>query len=186
MNNDYTLRYPIGKFECPEIITEVHVHSWIKDIEEFPQKVKALTEFLSDKEKNWFYRPDGWSIKQVVHHCADSHSYSLTRFKLILTEDCPTVRPYFEARWAELIDSLDDDLSHTYLLLEGLHYRWALLLKNLSETDYKREFYHPEAEKTFTLEENIGIYAWHCRHHLAHIEQALKSKGKHGSINQNE
>lgn len=172
------LRFPIGAFQKPHNIDAATIQHWIQVIQQFPQQVKTLVQSLSTVQINWRYRPNGWTIKQVVHHCSDSHINSWIRFKLALTEDSPTIRPYLEERWAELSDSLDNDLSDTLLLLEGLHNKWAKLLSGLSTTDLEREFVHPEHGRRFSLKETIGIYAWHCQHHLAHIELALKVKGK--------
>lgn len=173
------LQFPIGRFVVPSEIQTTDIEQWIAEIASFPQRLAALTERLSSRELNWRYRPDGWTIKQVVHHCADSHMNSVMRFKLALTEDAPTIRPYMEDRWAELPDSLDDQVSHTLELLNGLHYRWVLLLKTLSKSDLDRTFVHPEHGQIFTLKETIANYAWHCAHHLAHVEQALAEKGKY-------
>lgn len=173
----HKLKYPVGIFLKPEIISEEQKNIWIDDIEQFPFLVESITKNLSLTQLNWSYRPNGWNIKQVVHHCADSHMNSIIRFKLALTEDIPTIRPYFEDRWANLIDGNDDDLSNTLLLLKGLHAKLGQLLKNISDEDLKRTFVHPEHGKHFTLEETIGTYSWHCKHHLAHIQQAIDYKG---------
>lgn len=172
------LKYPIGK--CPKIddVSENDLKIWIAVIENFPTKIKALTSSLSIEELNWIYRPKGWSIKQVVHHCADSHINSFIRFKLALTEEVPTIKPYEEALWAELADGNSDDISPSLQIIEGLHARWVLLLKSLGNKELKRQFFHPENLKISSLEETIGVYAWHCNHHLAHIEQALLHKGQ--------
>ena len=142
-----------------------------------PKSIVSVTNNLSEIELNYKYRPDGWTIKQVVHHCADSHINSIIRFKLALTEDTPTIRPYFEDRFAELNDyreTIDTSVS----ILNGVHKKLGILLKNLSKEDLKREFVHPEHGKHFSVEETIGVYAWHSNHHLAHIKKALNSKGK--------
>lgn len=182
MNNQlYTiesLRFPIGEFQKPEDITQNYLDTWISAIEGFPEKIDKLTKNLSIKELNWIYRPDGWKIKQVVHHCADSHINSFVRFKLALTEEKPIIKPYEEDRWAELIDGVSDDLTASLQIIRGVHARWVLLLKSLDKKELKRQFIHPATNKTLSLEEVIGIYAWHCNHHLAHIEQALLYKGK--------
>lgn len=172
------LKYPIGKFIKPERINDHTIRQWIGDIEQFPKSLATLVAPLSTEQLNWRYRPEGWMIKQVVHHCADSHINSLIRFKLALTEDAPTIRPYFEDRWAELVDSLDDDLNDSLLLIKGLHSKWVTLLNSLSEQDLDKTFIHPEHGKSFTLRENIGIYAWHCNHHLGHVRQALAYRGE--------
>ena len=165
------LKYPIGQFVKPTIITQKHLDKWIEIIEVF-------TKGLTVEQLNWAYRPKGWNIKQVIHHCADSHMNSLIRFKLALTEETPIIRPYFEDRWANLIDSNNEDLNDTLMLLKGLHSKLGLLLKHISDKDLKREFIHPEHGRHFSLDETIGIYAWHCNHHYEHIKQALHYKGK--------
>ena len=171
------LKFPIGKFHRPDTITENDLVTWITTIENFPLKIKTLTETLSVEELNWIYRPKGWCIKQVVHHCADSHMNSFIRFKLALTEDVPTIKPYEEQLWAELADGNSNDISPSIQIIEGLHARWVLLLKSFGSTALKRQFFHPANLKISTLEETIGVYAWHCNHQLAHIEQALLHKG---------
>ncbi|MBC7847661.1 MAG: putative metal-dependent hydrolase [Flavobacterium sp.] len=175
-SNFENLKFPIGQFQRPESISQNDLEIWINDIEIFPSKIKHLTETLSVEELNWVYRPKGWNIKKVVHHCADSHINSFVRFKLALTEDVPTIKPYEEALWAELADGNSNDISPSIKIIEGVHTRWVLLLKSLGSTELKRQFFHPENLKIATLEETIGVYAWHCNHHLAHIEQALLHK----------
>ena len=181
MKNHLTLeklKFPIGKFHRPDPITENDLETWIATIENFPSKIKNLTSTLSVEELNWVYRPKGWSIKQVVHHCADSHINSIIRFKLALTEDVPTIKPYEEALWAELADGHSDNILPSLQIIEGVHARWVLLLKSLGKKELNRQFFHPENLKLASLEETIGVYAWHCNHHLAHIEQALLHKGQ--------
>lgn len=173
------LKFPIGKCtECKGASLK-QINSWILDIENFPNKVKEITQDLTIEQLNWKYRPDGWTIKQVVHHCADSHMNSFIRFKLALTEDIPAIRPYFEDRWAELPDSLDDNITTSIVLLTALHQKWVYLLRTLTTEQLQLEFVHPEHGQQFSLSENIGIYAWHCNHHFAHIENALKFKGSY-------
>lgn len=173
------LKFPVGEFQKPEQISDKHLDSWIKDIQSFPASVGGLLDGLTLEGLSWKYRPGGWSIKQVVHHCSDSHINSLMRFKLALTEEVPTIRPYYEDRWAELVDGVDDDLEDTMLLLWGLHGKWVKLLKSLTPDDLKREFIHPDSGRHISVAENIGIYAWHCRHHLAHVQQAIAAAGKY-------
>jgi hypothetical protein len=172
------LKFPIGK--CPKIddVSKNDLENWIATIENFPSKIKKLTSTLSVEELNWIYRPKGWSIKQIVHHCADSHINSFIRFKLALTEDVPTIKPYEEALWAELADGNSNDISPSIQIIQGVHARWVLLLKSLGVKELKRQFFHPENLKIASLEETIGVYAWHCNHHLAHIEQAILHKGQ--------
>ena len=172
------LKFPIGK--CPKIddVSKNDLETWISTIEAFPSKIKSLTETLSVEELIWLYRPKGWNIKQVVHHCADSHMNSFIRFKLALTEDVPTIKPYEEALWAELADGNSNNISPSLQIIESVHIRWVLLLKSLSSKELKRQFFHPANLKISSLEETIGVYAWHCDHHMAHIEQALLHKGQ--------
>lgn len=171
------LKFPIRRFTCPEEITHVHLETWKKTIADFPQEVKRKTENLSVTELNWKYRPNGWNIKQVVHHLADSHMNALIRLKLTLTEDAPVIRPYEETLWAELSDSLQNEIQSSLKIIEGVHERWSLLLDHLSENDWNRMYYHPQHQRLFSAKEGLGIYFWHCRHHVAHIEQALSYKG---------
>ena len=173
----YNLRFPIGEFEKPEEITPEHLKTWIASIESLPGRIESITKDLSDEELNYKYRPNGWSIRQVVHHCADSHINSITRFKLALTEKRPTIRPYHEDRFAKLID-YDEPLDAPISILKGVHQKLGILLNNFTEIDLKREFVHPEYGKLYSLEETIGLYAWHSNHHFAHIEQALHYKDK--------
>jgi hypothetical protein len=168
------LKYPIGKYQKPEVITNEILKNWISDISSFPQKLIIEVRLLSDEQLDTPYRPEGWSIRQVVHHCADSHMNSLIRFKLALTEEQPIIKPYFEDRWAEQIDSKSFSIEPSLKIIEGLHERWTVLLNNLNKEQLARTFIHPEHGKTFSILENIGIYAWHCNHHLAHITSAKK------------
>lgn len=177
MNDLENFQYPIGKFEKPKIISKDHIELWVSQIEQFPKKLNELVLALSNSELNWKYRQDGWTIKKVVHHCADSHMNSFIRFKLCLTEELPTIKPYFENKWAELPDTYETDISESLKIIEGLHARWTVLLKSLNSDDFQKEFIHPEHGKRFSIAENIGIYAWHCNHHSAHIEQAIRYKG---------
>jgi len=172
------LRFPIGEFSCPKNITKGTIENWINDIESFPSKLSQLTKKLTREELNWIYRPNGWTIKQVIHHCSDSHMNSFIRFKLALTENNPTVKPYEESKWAELIDSLDNNISDSLLIIQSVHKKWCMLLKNLSELDLTKTYYHPGNNATITLKEFIGLYAWHCNHHYEHIVQALHYKNK--------
>lgn len=169
------LKYPIGKFQKPESITKSHVEKWIKVIAEFPDELNREVKDLTAQELEKQYRPDGWTIKQVVHHCADSHMNSFIRFKLALTEKVPTIKPYVENLWAELPDSKNYPVKDSLKILEGLHARWSNLLKNLSDDDLEKEFIHPETNEKISLISNVGFYAWHCKHHLAHIINAKLS-----------
>lgn len=173
-NKIQKLKYPIGEFIKPEPIEESHLKEWIQIIENLPKELTALIEYLSIEQLNWQYRPSGWTIKQVAHHLADSHLNAWIRFKLALTEDNPTIRPYDEGKWALSSDALENDIQDSLLILKGLHLKWAKFLRNLSQEDLEKTFYHPESDKIFSIKETIGIYAWHSQHHLSHIKQALQ------------
>lgn len=169
------LKYPIGRFKKPEAFTNEFLKSAISIIDSFPEELKQKTEHLTDDQLDTPYRENGWTIRQVVHHCADSHINSIIRFKLALTEEKPTIKPYFEDRFAELPDSKDFPIEASLQILAGTHKRWVALLKSLSDEDLEKTFVHPEHNKEFSLKVNIAIYAWHCKHHLAHIT-SLKNK----------
>lgn len=173
-----SLRYPIGKQKKSEKFSDDQINDWINTIETFPSEIREVTKSLSSEELDWRYRPDGWTIRQVVHHCADSHMNSIIRFKLALTEEVPTIKPYLEDKWAGLPDS-EAPISISLSLIDGLHARWVLLLKSMSTDDFRRKLFHPESKKEFTLRSMLGLYAWHCDHHLAHIKQALEAKGSY-------
>lgn len=170
------LKFPIGHFTCPLEIHTAHLEEWKTTIKDFPQQLKSVTETLSNEALNWKYRPEGWNIKQVVHHLADSHMNALIRIKLSLTEDAPVIRPYEETLWAELPDGTNNDISASLKIIEGVHQRWTQLLENLSEKHWNRMYFHPEHQRLFSVKEGLGIYHWHCKHHLAHILQALEYK----------
>lgn len=177
MNELDKLRFPIGDYKKPSKITSQDISKWIDDIERFPLRLVNEVKHLTEDQLNITYRPEGWTIKQVIHHCADSHINSIVRFKLTLTEDKPIIKPYFEDRWAELSDVKHAPIDSSIKLLEGLHLRWATLLKHLTKSELKKTFVHPEHGREFSIEETIGVYAWHCNHHLAHITSLKERKG---------
>ncbi|WP_026581317.1 YfiT family bacillithiol transferase [Bacillus sp. J33] len=161
------LRYPIGKFNYDGEPTAELLERWIKEIEELPFELKEAVKGLNDEQLDTAYRSDGWTIRQVVHHIADSHLNSYTRFKLALTENTPSIKLYEEGKWAELPDSkLPVDVS--LKLIESLHSRWVFLLRSLKQDELAKTFQHPESG-VVKLSINIGIYAWHGLHHVAHI-----------------
>jgi len=171
------LKYPIGKYRPNRTPTPEEMNDWITTLEHLPNEVQALSSNLTVMELNYPYRPDGWTIRQVVHHLADSHMNTLIRFKLALTEDAPTIKPYMEDRWAQLTDSMEEPIASSVCILQGVHSRLIRLIRSLNTNDLQRTFIHPEHGKSFTLVEIVGLYAWHSRHHLAHMHQALKNKG---------
>ncbi|MEH7417964.1 bacillithiol transferase BstA [Neobacillus drentensis] len=167
-------RYPIGKFDFNGEITNEVTSGWIKQIEELPGLLKEAVKGLNKEQLDTPYRAGGWTIQQVVHHLADSHMNAYIRFKLALTEDNPVIKPYEEGKWAELPDSkLSIDISLE--LLEALHKRLVSLLLHLGLTDIKKTFIHPESGEV-SVGRNIGMYAWHGRHHLAHITSLTSRK----------
>lgn len=168
------LKYPIGLFQLPKKVTDELYESWIKDLSTFPEKIKKEVYGLTDEQLDTPYRPGGWTIRQVVHHCADSHMNSFIRLKLALTEEQPTIKPYFEERWAELTDSKKICVAPSLKIIEGIHQRWTILIRSLTDKEKTRTFIHPEHGRVFQLDEVIGFYAWHSEHHLAHIRIAKK------------
>lgn len=169
-------KYPIGWFEKPVLITPIIWSTWISTISAFPDNLFQEVENLSDQQLNTMYREDGWTVRQVVHHCADSHMNAFIRFKLAMTEESPTIKPYFEDRWAELLDGKTASVLASIQILRGLHYRWTVLLKSLNDKDLQKTYIHPEHGNNISLEEAAGMYAWHCSHHLAHITTLKKMK----------
>jgi DinB superfamily len=173
-----TLRYPVGKFErvTPPLDRATRA-ALVKTIEDTPARFRALAGGLADAQLDTPYRPGGWTIRQVVHHVPESHMNAYIRMKLAVTEDSPAIKTYEEQLWAELPDAKSAPAELSLSLLEALHRRWVLFLRNLSNDDYARTFKHPEWG-TVTIDDAVALYAWHCRHHLAHVEQAL---GRHAA-----
>lgn len=163
------LRYPIGQFEFSGKETAESRARSIAEIAAAPGHLRAAVSDLSPAQLDTPYRQDGWSVRQVVHHLPDSHLNAYTRFKLALTEHEPTIKPYDEARWAELPDVRATPVETSLTLLECLHRRWVLLLRELTLPDLSRRFKHPEHGRLITLDETLAMYAWHGRHHVAHI-----------------
>jgi uncharacterized damage-inducible protein DinB len=169
------LRYPIGKFQKVDPLTDVERRAAIDAIAETPEKLRAAIRGFNEQQLDTPYRPGGWTVRQVVHHLSDSHMNSYVRFKLALTENEPTIKPYDEALWAKLEDS-KAPVEPSLLLLENLHKRWVVLLSSLARSDWQRKFRHPE-RGTMTLDENLQLYAWHGRHHVAHITSLRERNG---------
>jgi len=175
MDDLETLRYPVGRMErYTTPLDPAARESYLATIEALPSRIRALVAGLSDAQLDTPYRAGGWTIRQVVHHLPDSHMNSYVRMKLAATEDTPTVRPYHEDRWAELPEAKSGPVDMSVALLDALHRRWVAFLRALPETDYARAFSHAEWGRV-PIDEAIALYAWHCRHHTAHIELALTS-----------
>lgn len=166
-------RFPIGKFEWPKTISAEQRKEWTATLSKAPLLYREEIEHLTKQQLNTPYREGGWSIRQVVHHVPDSHLHGYIRFKQALTEKDPEIKPYDQTAWAELTDS-SEEIEVSLKLLESLHQRWAFLLNGLQEDDWLRTFRHPESGRS-TLEEAASLYAWHSRHHLAHI-RSLKAR----------
>lgn len=171
------LRFPIGLFEYKGEITQEQLQQWMADIESTPRRLREAVAGLSDDQLDTPYRPGGWTVRQVVHHVADSHINSYTRFKLALTEEEPTIRPYYEDRWAELSDGKSAPVELSLALLDALHSRWMILLGSLHREQLSRAFVHPESGNTIRLDWNVGNYAWHGNHHIAHISRLRDRMG---------
>lgn len=170
------LRYPIGKFTYNGQLTGDQKRALLDEIAQTPADLRAAVKGLSDAQLDTPYRPGGWTIRQVIHHVPDSHLNSYLRFKLALTEDEPTIKPYAEDRWAELPDTKATPIEISLTLLESLHDRWVRLLRSLTPEDWKRAFRHPEMGP-MTLEKTLALYAWHGRHHVAHITALRQREG---------
>jgi len=162
------LQYPIGRFAWSGPNSENDRKRYMDEIEQAPARLRAAVAGLSDAQLDTPYRPGGWTVRQVVHHVPDSHLNSYVRFRLALTEKEPTIKPYDESQWAELTDARTAPIEMSLALLESLHARWILLLRGLKQSDFAREFRHPELG-TVSLDKNLALYAWHGRHHVAHI-----------------
>ena len=164
------LQYPIGKFEMPLDFDRKMVQSWIDEIKTLPSRFRMVAQSLSDEQLATAYRPDGWTGQQVIHHVADSHMNAFIRFKWTLTEDSPTIKAYYEDRWALLADSLYPPISISLNILESVHYRWIVLLDSMEESDFRKYYIHPEYGKKYPLGAVCKLYAWHGNHHLAHLQ----------------
>lgn len=178
MNHDIDqLRFPIGRFKRPETISTNDIQTWIKEVENLPSELKDALNLLKPEQLDTQYRPEGWTLRQVVNHLADSHMNSYIRFKLAASEDSPIIKPYAEEKWAEFEDGKNAPVEISLMLLQSLHSRWVLFLRSLTEDDFEKGFIHPEHGNKVLLKEALGIYAWHGKHHLNHILVTKKNKG---------
>jgi hypothetical protein len=170
------LRYPIGKFAYEGPLSQDQKQKCLADIEQAPAKLRAAVANLSPQQFDTPYRPQGWTVRQVVHHVPDSHLNAYIRVKLALTEEEPTIKPYAEDRWAELADTRTTPIDVSLTMLDCLHTRWVELLRSLQPEDWKRTFRHPEIG-ALDLEKATALYAWHSRHHVAHITALRERNG---------
>lgn len=169
------LKYPVGPYQPPPAITCKQRRSWLDEIAAMPRHMRAAVEGLSEPQLDTPYRHGGWTVRQVVHHVPDSHLNCFVRIKLALTEEQPTIKPYDEAKWAELPDA-KAPIEMSLALLDALHARWMTLVEPLTESQWKRTFLHPELGSR-DLEQTMSLYAWHGRHHVAHITRLRERMG---------
>lgn len=167
------LRFPVGKFHYDGPPSPEQHKAFLEEIAQTPARLRNAVKGLSDTQLDTPYRPDGWTVRQVVHHVPDSHLNSYVRFKLALTEEEPTIKPYAEDRWADLADTKATPIDVSLTMLDSLHDRWMRLLRSLTPEQWKRSFRHPEMGP-MTLEKTLALYAWHGRHHVAHITELRK------------
>jgi len=165
-----SLRYPIGKFNFGAPADAKNIPAWIKDIQQLPEQINDLIKYWSPEKFRAVYRTDGWTSAQVIHHLADSHANAYIRFKLALTENVPTVKPYNETAWAALPDGSEHDPTASLKIIEGIHERWTTCLENMSDTDFEKRFFHPGLKSELALTQNLALYSWHSRHHLGHLK----------------
>jgi hypothetical protein len=166
------LRYPIGRFNPPQTISPSDIKDAISTIKAFPANFFSAVSPLSVSQLDTPYRPGGWTIRQLVHHCADSHMNAFIRYKLALTEENPTVKPYEEAIWADLPDAAIA-IESSLAILKAIHLKWGVILDSMKEEDFKRTYFHPEKNRNQRLEEVTLMYAWHSQHHLAHVQHLV-------------
>ena len=169
-------RYPVGKFQRKEKLTGAERRALIDQIVAAPARMRDAVAGLDERQVATPYREGGWTVRQVVHHVPDSHLNAYIRFKLALTEDTPTIKPYDQAQWAELADARESPIETSLQLLESLHDRWVRLLRSMSDADFSRRLMHPE-NGPMTLDNVLGLYGWHGRHHTAHITSLRERKG---------
>ena len=168
------LRYPMGEFVySEESLTATKRLALINQLADLPAQLTAAVAEAGSKQMLQRYRPGGWTRHQLIHHVADSHLNGYVRFRLTLTEEVPTIKPYNEKHWAELPDVNTLPVADSLSLLMSLHVRWVALLRHLSEAQWQRPFYHPEQKRLFTLDQSLALYAWHGRHHLAHVTSSF-------------
>lgn len=171
------LRYPIGRFKRPEIITEIDRNSALDTLANLPENLRHALEDLDEAQLNTSYREGGWTIRALTHHIADSHMAAFERTRLALTEDAPIIKPYDENGFAALHDSVAAPVAWSVQLLEALHARWVMLLQGLTEPQWQRAYVHPKRPAPTSVETTLLIYAWHSRHHVAHIMRLRERNG---------
>ncbi len=176
LDDEQQLKYPVGRYQAPAQISSEQRVEWMEEMAKLPDTLGAAVAGLTNAQLDTPYRPGGWTVRQVVHHLPDSHLNSYSRFRLALTENSPVIKPYEEAAWAELSDAKTAPVVPSMMLLQGLHTRFVLLLKSMSDADFAKTFRHPELGE-IRLDWTLGLYAWHCRHHVAHINNLRSRQG---------
>jgi DinB superfamily len=171
--SEKTPRYPIGKFHWPQSISPEDRTLYIEAIRLAPAKLREAANGISASQLDTPYREGGWTIRQVIHHIPESHMNAYIRFKLALTETDPVIKPYDEAAWARLSDVAAAPIEASIVLLESLHRRWVVLMRGLSDSDWKRRYIHPEYGEARTLDQTLALYAWHGDHHIAHVKSVV-------------
>jgi len=171
------LKYPIGHFEYPSEVTNEVVLNWIRILEDLPVNLENLVKHLSKEQLETPYRPGGWTVQQLVHHIADSHHHSYTRFKWALSENAPLIKAYEEKEWSNLFDANTAPIELSLVYLKALHAKLVFLLRGLTDKDLEKYYVHPDGNVKVTVKENIGKYAWHGQHHCAHIQGLLDRNG---------
>jgi hypothetical protein len=171
------LRYPIGTFQKNIEVTPEILQGWIDDIEVLPELLRKSVEGLTEEQLLLPYRPGGWTVRQTINHVADSHANALIRFKLALTENNPTIKPYEEQLWAELEDGKNAPIEWSLTMIDMLHKRWVMLLKSMISEQFDMTFMHPETKHINSLRTVTGMYSWHGKHHTAHITELRKRMG---------
>ncbi|HJR33742.1 MAG TPA: bacillithiol transferase BstA [Gemmatimonadales bacterium] len=172
------LSYPIGTFSLTEVTVAPDQRAGlITAIAELPAQLRSAVQGLSEAQFDTPYRPGGWTVRQVVHHVPDSHLNAYVRFKLALTEENPAIKPYEEARWAELPDTAGTQIGVSLVLLEALHRRWVVLLRSMTDEQWSRTYFHPDHQTSLRLDAILAMYAWHGKHHTAHITRLRERMG---------
>ncbi|MBK6822228.1 MAG: putative metal-dependent hydrolase [Saprospiraceae bacterium] len=167
------LKYPIGKWSAQEVVDLDLIKKWIGDIAMLPSNLSDILNRIEPIDYELTYRPGSWTVRQLLHHIADSHINAYIRHKLAVSEQTPTINPYNEVLWAEMADVKEVDIKVSLNLLEAIHQRWTVFLNSLNQADLEKSFYHPGHKRFITISESIGMYSWHGKHHLSHIKLAL-------------
>ena len=170
-----SLRYPVGKFAAPAVLDPVLLRAWRQDLADLPALIRESVRGLTNPQLDTPYRAGGWTVRQTVHHVADSHLNAYARFRLALTEDAPVIKPYREELWAELADARSMPVAVSIEMLGGMHARWVVLIDNLNTEQLQKTFVHPDHGRAVPLWQTTGLYAWHSRHHIAQIT-ALRAR----------